>query len=495
MFPYQRNLIAAGMLLAVALVSPAGAQVPAPAPATERWFQVLIDGQAAGHMVERQREDGGRITSESEMALRIARGGATVTLAMASGFAETAAGEAIEMWSRQEMGTIPVELKARFLPDGIELSTQQGAATTRQILPKVEGPWLTPARADRLVREKLAAGAASFSYRTLDPEVGPEAIEITYTRLGEPVELILPSGRARATPYREAIVAGPQLESTVYLDRQGEVVKSETSIMGLTMTLVRSDREGALAQRQAPEVLTQTFIRPRQHIRSPRTATRVVYRVSSPDSGTIELPETGSQTVVAERGKTLRVTVSASARRPGTGEDPKPYLRASSYLNLSDPRIIALKDEALRGVEAEPVPQAEALRAFVHRYLIHKDLGTGFATATEVAASRRGDCTEHAVLLAALLRAAGIPARVVSGLLYVEEFAGEREVFGYHMWAEALIGGSWLDLDAMTENAYDAAHIALGTATLNDGEGFGGAALDASSMLASLAVEVLEVEH
>ena len=41
------------------------------------------------------------------------------------------------------------------------------------------------------------------------------------------------------------------------------------------------------------------------------------------------------------------------------------------------------------------------------------------ATAAEVARSREGDCTEHAVLLAALARARGIPARVAMGLVYV----------------------------------------------------------------------------
>ena len=43
------------------------------------------------------------------------------------------------------------------------------------------------------------------------------------------------------------------------------------------------------------------------------------------------------------------------------------------------------------------------------------------------------------VLLAAMLRAAEIPSRVAVGVIYVERFAGERDVFGYHMWTQALI--------------------------------------------------------
>ena len=69
------------------------------------------------------------------------------------------------------------------------------------------------------------------------------------------------------------------------------------------------------------------------------------------------------------------------------------------------------------------------------------------------------------MLLAALLRADGIPSRLVAGLVYVEEFAGERAVFGYHMWTQALIDGRWIDLDATFTDAFDATHIALTTAS------------------------------
>ena len=39
------------------------------------------------------------------------------------------------------------------------------------------------------------------------------------------------------------------------------------------------------------------------------------------------------------------------------------------------------------------------------------------------ARTRSGDCSEHAVLLTALLRARGIPARVSHGLVYLEQRA------------------------------------------------------------------------
>jgi transglutaminase-like putative cysteine protease len=205
------------------------------------------------------------------------------------------------------------------------------------------------------------------------------------------------------------------------------------------------------------------------------------------------LPSAGGQRVECNEGVAV-VRVATGPGRPESGLDPAPYLRATPYLNHEDPALARLLPLALTGAGEEPSERAEALRAFVHRYLTRKDLGTGFATASEVAKLRSGDCTEHAVLLAALLRGAGIASRVVAGLLYVEEFAGERQIFGYHMWTQALLGGRWADLDAMTAEPFDAAHIALATSALTEGEGLVETGALLASLMGTLSIEVVEAE-
>ena len=67
-----------------------------------------------------------------------------------------------------------------------------------------------------------------------------------------------------------------------------------------------------------------------------------------------------------------------------------------------------------------------------------------------------------AVLTAAMCRAVGIPARVVSGLIYAENLAGQKNVFGGHAWAEAWVGGVWIGLDATrSPQGYGPGHITL----------------------------------
>ena len=93
-----------------------------------------------------------------------------------------------------------------------------------------------------------------------------------------------------------------------------------------------------------------------------------------------------------------------------------------------------------------------------------KNFSQAFATAAEVARSLEGDCTEHAVLLAALCRARKIPARVAFGLVYYPPQKG----FAYHMWNEVWIADRWVPLDAtLGLGGIGADHIKLGDSNLS----------------------------
>ena len=117
---------------------------------------------------------------------------------------------------------------------------------------------------------------------------------------------------------------------------------------------------------------------------------------------------------------------------------------------------------------------ARQIEKFVSLYIHQKSLSVGYASAGEVAVSREGDCTEHAVLTAAMCRAAGIPAQVVVGVLYTDEFGGVADIFVGHAWTQAYIGGKWIGLDATrAPNGYDARHIALSVGNGNPAEFFG----------------------
>jgi transglutaminase-like putative cysteine protease len=90
-----------------------------------------------------------------------------------------------------------------------------------------------------------------------------------------------------------------------------------------------------------------------------------------------------------------------------------------------------------------------------------KDYGSSADRASDVLHQMKGDCTEHSLLAESLLRAAGIPAKRVDGLVYM---VGDDRVpaLYWHEWVEAYIG-EWTQLDpTFNQIVADAGHFALG---------------------------------
>ena len=107
------------------------------------------------------------------------------------------------------------------------------------------------------------------------------------------------------------------------------------------------------------------------------------------------------------------------------------------------------------------------LAATVHATTDQTDDLRGFVRASDVAHAAQGDSTGLAVVLAAMLRAQGIPARVAVGLVYR---AGETPRMTYHVWTLAYIDGDWMALDATEGGRAAANRLTMATTNLGEGE-------------------------
>lgn len=103
------------------------------------------------------------------------------------------------------------------------------------------------------------------------------------------------------------------------------------------------------------------------------------------------------------------------------------------------------------------------------------------ATALDTLRTRQGECQSHTNLFVALARATGIPARVINGLVYSDEYGG----FVYHAWPEVYVG-EWRALDpTFGQTRVDATHIKLA-------EGNSEGTLKLMEFMGKLQIEVLE---
>lgn len=143
----------------------------------------------------------------------------------------------------------------------------------------------------------------------------------------------------------------------------------------------------------------------------------------------------------AEDGRLLLrpTSVYAASKQPVASRER----RCSFVLDCDDLAVRALTSK-LR--EARPNPSAADVTEFVASFIDHKHMARSFDIASVVAQRHEGDCTEHAVLSAALLRSLGFPSHVVTGIALVQI---EHQVMAFgHAWTEYHDGQAWQLADA-----------------------------------------------
>ena len=137
-----------------------------------------------------------------------------------------------------------------------------------------------------------------------------------------------------------------------------------------------------------------------------------------------------------------------------TSRDYSIFTGASPFIEANEPSIVSAA-RSVAGSEKNVWKAAKLLNQWVHEAITNKGFDTGFASARQTLDSRKGDCTEHSVLMAALARSLGIPAKAVVGLAAVDDG------FYYHMWTEVWVG-EWIPLDpTFNETRLNALHIKL----------------------------------
>jgi len=129
------------------------------------------------------------------------------------------------------------------------------------------------------------------------------------------------------------------------------------------------------------------------------------------------------------------------------------YLASSHHIDSDHPEIRKAAEDALKGA-AFPREKVERLTRWVADEI--KDEAVDSFSALEVLHNRKGECQAHTMLYTAMARAAGIPTRLVGGIVYVEGMG-----FLYHAWAESYTDG-WIAVDpTFNQVGVDATHIKL----------------------------------
>lgn len=367
---------------------------------------------------------------------------------------------------------------------GDPLASQSGKSME---VPLENRPYLTSGIVQAVVASGLKTGEELILF-VFDPSTlgqAPAEIRVegeeTITLEEEPVKT------------RKVLLKFKGARQYAWIDEAGNVIK-EQGMLGIT--LVKTDRAGALdgVPMESSEDLTLLASIPsNKTIQTPEALDRLKVKFHrlevEGDDGKAVLPlnqgrqrwngevliiEKESLDKIVAAQPSIRDTGSRYRVQDGTKEDAESlgkekreivdtenalkgiderFKKPDPFIQSDHPRIQNVLDQVVKPDDA-PLDKVKKLVAWIQENIRRQPV-LSLPNALSTLENRVGDCNEHAALMAAFCRAAGIPAKIEAGLVYM------KGRFYYHAW-NAVYLGKWVTVDALfNQIPADVTHIAF----------------------------------
>lgn len=440
------------------------------------YLAILLEGKKIGHAAHTRTIEGAKVTTSEHLSMTLGRGGQAVKIESTETHIETLDGKPLGFEMRLDMSGMEQKHIGKIADGKVTITTEIMGQPQQ-----VEMDWPAGALLNQGMRlmqqQRGLEEGQSYEVDIFRPDM--QTSLTARVDVGGLTEVDLFGRITELTEVKVTMMVDPQaITVTSYLDEQLKALKSLVPMMGMTLEMIHCDKEFALREDDVVDFLDRLSIKSPKELSNIGQIKSIQYELKPTCENDITIPTTCHQTVKAEDGRFL-VTVArnippADTPLPYTGDNPEALaaMKPTAYLQSDDEKVIELAQAAV-GSTTETLKAARQIESFVDGYITTKDLSVGYASAAEVVRSRQGDCSEHAVLAAAMCRAVGIPARVACGVVYVDSFIGQRTVFGGHMWTEVFVGDRWVGLDATrSPNGFGPGHLTLAVGDGNPSDFF-----------------------
>jgi transglutaminase-like putative cysteine protease len=253
-------------------------------------------------------------------------------------------------------------------------------------------------------------------------------------------------------------ISDPRATTRVTIDSTGTILEAEGP-MGIVMKPISKAEALARPSKYSPKVdlAYSNKIVPSGTLDDPAHASDILLGVSGSDLS--HLPSDDVQTVTrSARGWTVDV-------HPPKLEKGLPITEAAEQkpqwvkpdLNMpSDSEQFRQLASSIVKDRTDSVKASMAVKRWVYDQMT-PNAGIGvLRDAAEILKTKEGVCRDYAILTGTILRAAGIPTRLASGLV---DWDG---TFYYHAWDEIWDGKHWIGIDSTTpDEQISAAHVKL----------------------------------
>jgi hypothetical protein len=467
-------------MLGLVLGSPLPAGEPKVKTIEDLWDAAYLQGARSGyvHTTVQEIEVKGRkfLRTTVQLNLTVKRFQDTIQLRMDTGNDETEDGKVLGTFMRQYLGkqqqvSISGTVKGKELHlkgDGIKLQ-----ATTAPWSDDVIGLY----RQQRLLPDKKPKPGDEIRYKSFEPTIN---LVITSTLKVKDYEEVKIPGSAkkrrllRVETHTQKIekVQLPFLVTWVDENYQPVFAQMDMPVLG-EMKLVRTTEKVARAPSQGAQLtdigLSQLIPLNKRIVR-PYATKSATYRITI--KGEEDPASTFSQDDYQEarkvKGNSFELEVR-SRRNPkpveGAKKPGEEFLKSCHFINSAD-ALVKKHAQTAVGSETDPWKKALKIEKWVHDNMTSQN-DEALATADHVARTLQGDCTEYAMLTAAMCRAEGIPSRTAMGLIYADVKKGP--VMAFHMWTEVWVRGRWVPLDATLGQGFvGATHLKINDHSWHD---------------------------
>jgi hypothetical protein len=433
----------------------------------DQWFRVDLGDKNAGWLhIEVEQADGGvdgmQYRTLEVLNITINRGADVAHTAVETEMVEDAAGQPGTTRFVQSMAKEVIEVTTAFEADGVHITSVRGTKQQVSSAPAATEEFFGRYEAERIFLKRCTAGETDITVTTIRPELGHQLINVSrvFVEAIPAYEYVDASGAMSSAPVT---VWDMQISGVSWVTREfyssehcgldsvlvGSVIDSQFGELRCILTDEASAGTLLDGDGERPEMVNSLAVPLKERLRGVYSAVSATLLVRTKDKSLLDLPSCGYQSVAPELGgedgdatqvtidmgrpqapleEELETAEEAAAAGRATRSVAKRYRVPSTLLDSDDEVVQKMMKSALRknGMSKSnplpPVTRAHILREAVRRHIRNPDLATVFASASETARSGQGDCSEHAVLLAALLRATGIPSRTCSGLVYTEAY-------------------------------------------------------------------------
>jgi hypothetical protein len=443
------------------------------------YYAIMAEGKKIGHAVETRQVENGIVTTVAEQTMTMHRFGTAVKIYSFEKHVETVEGKPLAFETVSDMSGMSSKVSGKITSDGkLKLKTEQMGSVTGRTIDYPEGALLSEGMRLLEIEKGLKPGT-TYETTIFLASLMTTARQKVVVGKKQQIDLF---GRVVNATAVEVTISTPlgAIVSTSYVDDNHQGLKTVMSAVGINLEIVACDKQFALSENSVVDFLDKLLLESPVKIDKEKSRKSAMYTLLPDKDAKLSIASGDSQTVkkLADGRVTVEVkpvAMTKGVKFPYKGKDPEilKALESTQHVQGDNQNVIKLARDAV-GDSKDAADAVRKIESFVAGYINERNLSVGYASAAEVAVSRQGDCTEHAVLTAAMCRAVGIPAQVVFGIVYVDNFAGRKNVFGGHAWTQAYIGDKWICIDATkAPDGYGVGHIIFAAGNGDPAEFFG----------------------